>query len=119
MHATQEAAERQLREFAALLGLPYEPQDWGIVNAAGDRLEEFIECFDRHQLSSTVRYELAELILASANDRLLTGGNLDWDAILGLCRREPDAFNGRVRYWATLDGPEEFPIGPLLRDALR
>lgn len=119
MPTTKQTAELELREFSALLGLPYEPQDWGIINAAGDRLDEFVKCFQRLELSSTVRYELADLILASANDLLLNGGTFCIDTILGLYRGEPVAFSNHIRYWASLDSPDEFPIAPLLRDALK
>lgn len=118
MPISQMTAEMDLRELSVLLGLPFEPQDWGIINAVEARLEEFMECFEKHPLSPSARIGLAELVLASANDRLLVGGVIDVEAILRLCEREPDAFSCYLSYWASLGPAEEFPIGPTLRHAL-
>jgi hypothetical protein len=66
-------ADELLRELSVRLGLGYESQDWGIVNADPYRLREFISFYESEPLVPSQRFELGELILASANERLLVG----------------------------------------------
>ncbi len=104
-------AETGLRQLCDTLGLAYEAQDWGIVNADASRLEEFILYYERHpELDSTQRFELAELILASANELLLEG-----QASIPMKLRSFLAQHGRdfvphLEYWRELDDQEEFPL---------
>lgn len=66
-------AEQGLKRLCESLHLQYEPQDWGIINADPQRLSEFIRYYEvTPSLATSQRFELAELILASANEYLLT-----------------------------------------------
>ena len=118
MPSQNETPEHMLRELSALLGLNDEPQDWGIVNADGDRLEEFVDCFESTKLSPTQRFHLAELVLASANERLLAGNRLDTARLRRLCGEEPVAFKVHLDYWRGLADHPDFPLGRELRRTL-
>ncbi len=107
-----------LQDLSALLGLSYEPQDWGIVNADGGRLEEFIAYFEQHNLAPTQRFDLAELVLASANERLLAGGSFDVPRLVQLCHDESIAFDLHLEYWRGLGDDQDFPLGGELRRML-
>lgn len=104
-----------LRALSDRLGLDYEPQDWGLINADGNRLDEFVACFVDWGLEDTQRFELAELILASANDRLLLGLSLDLQLLIGLAEREKAAFDHHIEYWLGLFADKEFPLSDVLR----
>jgi hypothetical protein len=108
-----------LVELSGALGLAYEPQDWGLVNADGDRLEEFVAFFRERPLAPTQRFQMAELILASANERLLAGGAVDVDGLLALAADHPAAFGAHVDYWAGTEDEAEFPLGARLRGRTR
>ncbi len=99
------------------LGLPFEEQDWGIVNANGSRLEEFIKFYDTHSdYSSFQKYELCELIMASANERLIQGslGDEFWKFL----SENSDACRAQISYWKGLSDELEFPLGEHLRERL-
>lgn len=68
----QEADDR-VKKMSLELGINYEPQDWGIVNADAYRVEEFIEYFEKnfHELHTTQKFELFELIIASFNEAII------------------------------------------------
>lgn len=109
--------EPELLRLCMDLGLQYEPQDWGIANADGGRLAEFIEFFQRHtNLSASQRFELGELILASANEALRANEKLD--DVVTFLRSEGDSFQAHLDYWRTLDDIVEFPLGEWLRRSL-
>jgi hypothetical protein len=110
----EQAVRRELERVTRELGLSMEPQDWGIVNASAERLGEFCSYYRAHpEMRSELRFEFAELILASANEVLLTGAALDLSAVMELAREDPDAFEDELRYWRGLRG-EEFPIAKRL-----
>jgi len=91
------------------LGLQFEPQDSGIVNADGARLGEFAAFLDEHELASTQVFELLELLLASANERLLDDPGAHLAAVDAALSRQPGEAE-YMAYWASLGDPEEFPI---------
>jgi hypothetical protein len=107
-----------LRELSDRLGLNYEPQDWGIVNADGARLNEFIDFFVQSRLEPTQMFELADLILASANDCMIRGLELNLPILLGLAERHQSTFDPHIEYWSGLSSDEEFPLSRALRTAL-
>lgn len=116
MTTTTEQAEKALRRMSDELGLVYESQDWGIINADRHRLQEFIQYFDAQQrLVSTQRFELGELILASANEVLVAGEEALPGDFLEFLGRAREHFDVHVEYWAGLDDDEEFPLGHWLR----
>lgn len=106
--------EQGLRQLCKSLGLSYEHQDWGIINANGSRLSEFMAYCEANPLSASQRFELSELILASANERLLSGKSLPEEFLPFLIRNRP-AFEIRLGYWQNLRGESDFPIGSWLR----
>ncbi len=115
MASTQKTADELLREMSDKLGLTYEPQDWGLINADGNRLDEFVIFLRREELRPTQQFELADLILASANERLLEGLNVEITSLKMLAHKHDRAFSHHVEYWSGLDNEEEFPLAGLLR----
>lgn len=107
----------QLRDLSNFLKLHYEEQDWGIINADGNRLEEFVAVYDSHQFSVEIRYQMFELILASANDALekkRQEANV-MRVIQDFIRRHGQDFPVQVSYWTGLKNSDEFPVGEALR----
>ena len=108
------AAERDLKQLCQSLGLLYEPQDWGIINANGQRLSEFIAYYEANLLSATQRFELSELILASANERLLGGESLP-EPLHAFLSRNRHLLETQLEYWQNLQDELEFPVANWLR----
>lgn len=115
MASTEKTAEELLREMSDNLGLTYEPQDWGLTNADGSRLNEFVAFFRQEELLPTQRFELADLILASANERLLGGLEVEIKLLRMLVREYGQAFDHHIEYWSGLDDEDEFPLSRLFR----
>src|SRR5262245_6440692 len=107
-------ADRDLRALSQALGLEYEPQDWGIVNANGERLLEFMEHLETAELTSTQRFELAELILASANERLANPNESLTEELKRFIHRNMPLFQSHLEYWRNLQNEAEAPIAPCL-----
>lgn len=61
---------------------------------------------------------LAELVLASANERLLAGSSLDIARLMRLCGEEPVAFEVHLDYWRGLADHPDVPLGRELRRML-
>lgn len=93
--------------------------DFGIINAAGNRINEFLDYIERNQnLPKPVRYTFVELIMASMNDSILENrineeliekfkqyitpkiGNKEWYPM--------------VDYWIGIKSKDEFPVGYLV-----
>ena len=110
--------EALLRSLSNQLRLNYEPQDWGIVNADGHRLTEFILFFENNLLAPTQRFHLAELVLASANERLLAGDDLDHARLTNLIKKNAESFGEHLNYWKSLSNDPEFPLGKILSQDL-
>jgi hypothetical protein len=108
----------RLRRLSEDLGLTYEPQDWGIVNADGSRLNEFVSYFKSTALEPTQRFELADLILASANEALNRGMEISLENILTLANGAEPSFAHHIDYWLGLKDEDEFPLSAKLRLAL-
>jgi hypothetical protein len=112
-----EAVHDQLRNLSNFLKLHYEEQDWGIINADGNRLEEFVAVYGSRPLSVEMRYQIFELILASANDAL-EKKQQDSKAIevfQDFLRSHGKDFPEQVSYWAGLKNSDQFPLGEVLR----
>jgi hypothetical protein len=108
-------AERDLKQLSQSLGLEYEQQDWGILNADGRRLSEFIAYYQANPgLSATQKYELGGLILASANELLLRAGSSLPEEFGAFLTDNRPAFEASVEYWQSLQDPVEFPLGKWL-----
>lgn len=113
----ERASESNRLEFEHVnreLGLSMEPQDWGIVNASGERLTEFCSYLrTRRDLRVETRHQLAELVLASANEALLADPEAALSEVTELIRDDSEAFALELPYWRRLGG-EEFPIAARL-----
>ena len=97
------------------LGLDDESQDWGITNADAARLDEFVRFLNQADLAPTEAFEVVELVLASANERLLEDPGADLDAAMLAVTRHPEAAEFHLNYWRSFDGADEFPLGSWLR----
>jgi hypothetical protein len=107
---------REMRtELSTALKLVDEPQDWGIVNADGERVAEFVTFLAARDLASTQVFDMVELVLASANEWLLEDPSADLSAVQDVLRLHSEAAEVHGDYWASLDDAEEFPIGAWLR----
>lgn len=116
------SAEQLLRELSMRLGLAFESQDWGIVNADPCRLREFIGFYESEPLSVTQRFELGGLIVASANERLLAGASESDEEIqvfVGFVRQHKDELSVHLTYWSDLQIDEEFPVATVLKGISR
>jgi len=92
-----------------------EPQDWGIVNADGERLEEFAAYLRGHQLTPTQLFDLVDLLFASANERLVRNPSADVSVLGEVLRSQPTAAAVHCGYWTALDDLLDFPLGAWLR----
>jgi len=112
----REPTARELRsEVSRALGLLDEPQDWGIVNANPERLEEFVAFLEAQDLAPTQVFDMLELILASANERLVDDASADLPGLRAVLDHYPDAAKVHYDYWAGLDDSTEFPLSVWLR----
>jgi len=108
----------QLKILSESLKLCFEEQDWGIINADGKRLEEFIGVYASPMLSKEMRYQMFELILASANDALVDDLD-DGSTILVIqefIRRHGKDYPEQVSYWADLKESDDFPLADVLKN---
>ncbi|WP_298760640.1 hypothetical protein [uncultured Psychroserpens sp.] len=97
------------------LNLNFESQDWGIINASPDRLEEFVKYFETSRYSEKEKYELFELIIASYNDCLIEikeKSKIFEDFISNT--KGSDTYNTIINYWKNLDNDDEFPISKVI-----
>lgn len=111
------AADDPLAAMTAALHLQFEPQDWGIANADGARVEEFIAYYETHpEFGTPLRHVLGELIVASMNEALQSGGcSLDTaSAFEGFLARRRTEFPQVIAYWSSLS-PRDFPVARLVR----
>lgn len=110
--------ENLLRDLSNRLGLTFESQDWGIVNSDPCRLWEFIHFYESEALTATQRFELGELIIASANERLM--GDVDElnegiQTFIDFIKAHKDEQSVHITYWSSLEADEEFPVAAVLR----
>jgi hypothetical protein len=105
----------RLTWLSGTLGLADESQDWGIINADAERLDEFVRFLDDTDLAPTEVFELVGLVLASANERLLEDPEADLDSAMRAVARHLEAAEFHLSYWRSLDDPLEFPLGSWLR----
>ncbi len=107
-------ANDQLRQLEAALGLFWDDQDWGIVNAEGCRVQEFLDFFaqnhDEHWSASTVG-EYVDLVLESACDALRADPERDPSCVDDFVRVAAAIAPDRVTYWTKHD----WAIAPHLR----
>jgi hypothetical protein len=107
------------------LGLTDLEQDWGIANGDGQRLEEFVRLLQPDVIVSAVGEEVVDLVLSSANERLVDDGAFDQDVVFGaIAALDRRHWSMRVEYWGSLQDVEDdyleeakevFPIASLVR----
>ncbi len=113
---TDPSPKELLEQLSVQLGLRYESQDWGIQNADPDRLEEFLRFYETAPLAPTQRFEMGELVLASANDALVRG-RVDPSRLRELknfVTRNRANLQPHLAYWAALTPATEFPLAAVL-----
>jgi hypothetical protein len=109
------SSRERLTWLSETLGLADESQDWGIINADAERLDKFVRFLDDTDLAPAEVFQLVELLLASANERLLEDPGADLDAVMRAVARHPEAAEFHLNYWRSLGDAQEFPIGSWLR----
>lgn len=108
-----------LKEVTQELNLQYEPQDWGIVNAAAGRLNEFLTYYqEKRELDSNANYCLFELLIASFNEALLEGELDEMNKMRILkfisARKGNNLFEPIFSYWRRIGNTNEYPVGLLI-----
>lgn len=106
--------EPLLKQISTDLFLEYESKDWGIINSCSDRVEEFINYFNKNnEFPTNIQFELFELIVASFNDLILehkednTTTNLFVNFVVSNSRKP---FLDIIDYWKGIYNEEEFPV---------
>lgn len=113
-------ADQQILSLSEELGLKYERQDWGIVNADAARVVEFIRFCEKTKLTAVQQYALGELVLASMNETLLEN-RADEETLREFRRFLTSNIYGlsaHIHYWASLADSDEFPLAALLKQSI-
>lgn len=108
------APREQLRRLEASLGLFWDDQDWGIVNAEGARLHEFLDFFSRNydeNWSVHTVGEYVDLVLESACDALRADPHFDLGSIDAFVVEVASITPDRLAYWTRRD----WAVAPHLR----
>lgn len=108
--------QRRLSDLSCRLGLMDLDQDWGISNSDGERLEEFVEEY-RQARGRIERSALAELVLASADERLRLVAGADLRDVEALLPAIAEDAAWELQYWRGLEG-DHFPLALWLRERL-
>lgn len=83
-------------------------QDWGICNADGDRLREFLSYFEQHHDDTWPSYiveDYVDLVLESASQVLRQGPDASMDLIDSFVRIVAPIVPDRLDYWTSNDWP--------------
>jgi hypothetical protein len=94
---------------SARLGVMNEGQDWGIVNGSSERYDEFLRIYSTGDLHTIERSAMAELVLASANERLVEDRAARLEELAELLPRIARDASWDLDYWRGLD-PSSFPL---------
>lgn len=113
---------------APLLGVPERGgEDWDLINADAERVEEFCRVYESEPLSRDDRAALMELIVASYDERLRQDGRADERAddlearIARLLKRDFGLHRHTIEYWSAIDSPDPrgaWLVTPLMRRIL-
>ncbi len=110
--------EKNRKKISHDLGLKYESQDWGIINASYKRTEDFIDYYYQNfDEPIYVKYDLIELIIASFNDYELRGSKdkkLEIkfsDFLKKVCMEIDLNVYNPFQYWIDIANEREFPVG--------
>ena len=119
-------SEKKRRKISEELGLIYEQQDWGIINADYRRLDDFINYYFQHSSELPyIKYDLIELIVASYNDYLNgttknAGVEGRFAYFIKSVYDEIDlAVYNPFQYWINIANEKEFPVGRILSEIVK
>jgi hypothetical protein len=106
--------KEQLGQLEAALGFDWDDQDWGIVNAQGDRVAEFIDFFEQHYDEHWSVYTVAEyvdLVLESACQAIGEDPRFSPESVDSFVRKVAPLAPEQIAYWTS----HEWAITPHLR----
>lgn len=98
---------------------PFE-QDWGICNANGERVGEFINIFLNHSAEHPWEWEeLADLVFESANDAIQEGTLTDEQEaqIIFIVAEHKDKFPNQLAYWLGFSNEVDYPVKKIISKA--
>lgn len=82
-------------------------QDWEYEIADSDRIQEFIEEYDKSESTDKEKQSLMEIILDSSNDLLVDNKTVEFEkfflAIIERLKKESKLHEGTINYWKTND----------------
>lgn len=120
----EQAASRPLDKLSGLLGIDlYEcGQDWDLLCADPDRVEEFCDIYERESLGEFDKRELMRFIVASYDEAIDRGtaSEFVWQRIARLLESDFFIHKEVVEYWSLLeDNVNVFPITLAMREVWR
>jgi len=111
-----------------LASLDEHAQDWDLMVADIDRIDEFIDYYQNNgyhtneTLDDEVKFALMEVILVSLDDskRYGTFDRSAWSIVSEILTKEKELHQSTIEYWACLgiDAVEAFEITDLVRELL-
>lgn len=104
------------------LGLMETGQDFGIINANGRRLSEFIKYFNTNTAIDPWEWEeLADLIFESANDAILEKyiTQEQIDDVLNILKFHRKKFPNKFEYWQNLKNERQYPITVFVKQKVK
>ncbi len=108
---------KEIKEVSEDLHLNFETQDWGIINSNPSRLKEFIDYrLSLKQISTSLRYELLELIIASFNEAMLENSiNSDLENELQkVLDLDAEICETVIQYWKSIYDKTTYLVGEYL-----
>jgi len=124
-HSTRPSCSHSLDRVLTLLQIPVDRadpllQDWELIYADPDRIDEFCDVYERVTLEDEVKCHLMGLIVASL-DRYLEEGRSPtriWRRIHDLLKRDIDLHKDLINYWSLIaeaDPNNGFAVTPYMR----
>ena len=122
----ERAVCRPLDKISGLIGIDlYEcGQDWDLLCADPNRVEEFCDIYERESLDEFDKRELMRLIVASYDEAIDTGNSSEqvWQRIVRLLKAEFLIHEEIIDYWSLPEESDEknfFPITLQMREVWR
>jgi hypothetical protein len=103
-----------MRRLSDRLGVINDSQDCGIINGSAERYEEFLRFYEFGELNTIERCAMAELVLASANERLVHDPTAPLDELPALLDRVARDASWVLDYWVGVN-PSSHPLAGWLR----
>ncbi len=104
MFADGLSVKEQLAQLEAALGFDWDDQDWGIVNAEGARVAEFIDFFEQNYNEHWSIYTVAEyvdLVLESASQALREDPHFTAVSVDGFLGKVAPLVPEQIAYWTS------------------